>query len=81
MALDRVGADADDQGILGNDGFVHVPEATRLDGSALGEILQVEVQHHVLQAEPFGQREQRPVFERTGEIGGLLVDLEQLRSE
>lgn len=81
MTLDRVGADADDQGVLGNDGFVYIPEATRLDGSALGEILQVEVKHHVLQAEPVGQREQRPVFERTGEIGGLLVDLEQLRSE
>ena len=81
MAVDRVGADADDQSVFGNDGFVCIPEATRLDGSALGEILQIEVKHHVLQAEPVGQREQRPVFQGTGEIGGLLVNLEQLRSE
>jgi hypothetical protein len=55
--LHRIGADPDDSAIHGLYGFMYITEATRFDRSPFGEVLEVKVENHVLEASPLGQLE------------------------
>jgi hypothetical protein len=74
VALRGVRADADQYRVLLVYGFVLVPEATRFDRSALGEVLYVEIKGDVLVAGEVRQMKKRSVVERGGEIGGWCAD-------
>lgn len=69
MAIHGVWADPDDHPVQRHDGFMYITEATRFNGSPLGEILEVKVENYVLEADPVRQVERRPIIKVAGEIG------------
>ena len=68
MAIHGVWADPDDCPVQGHDGFMYITEATRFNGSPLGEIFEVKVENYVLEAGPVRQIERRPIIKVAGEI-------------
>ena len=47
---------------------MYITEATRLDGSPFGEVLEVEIEDDMLQAAPVRQRESRAIIKAAAEI-------------
>ena len=76
MVLDRVRADAYQNGIMFLDGFIIITEATSLGCSAAGEVLRIEVKHHVFLARPLRQAEGAIIIQGHCEVWCLIPYLE-----
>ena len=79
--IEAVGADADDDRFLLDDGFMRIPEATRFDDSAPGEGLGEEVEDDVPVPTMIGQAELAAGFQRDGEVWGGGVHSQHARSQ
>ena len=75
VAPHRVEADPHNDGLLRDNGFIVVTEATGLSRSAPREVFRIEVKDDVLFATPVGQPEDAAIVQQGGEAGRLLSNL------